>query len=109
MTVYVDPLITWAADVYRGKDAGQAKRVGGRNGHQWCHLFADEKDSTELHAIASHIGMRRQWFQGNHYDLTPVKRAAAIRAGAVEVDRIQAVQIWRKQREHAQVQTPRPR
>lgn len=98
MTVYVDPLFTWGEDAYRGKDASQAKRVGGRNGHQWCHLFADEENSAELHSLASHIGMRREWFQGNHYDLTPAKRALAICAGAVEVDRIQAVQIWRKQR-----------
>lgn len=108
MTVYVDPLVEWTGGYY-GKDAAQAARVGGRNGHQWCHLFADEKDSTELHAIAFRIGMRRQWFQGDHYDLTPGRRAAAIRAGAVEVDRITAVQIWRKQRSHAHVQTPRPR
>ncbi len=100
MTIYVDPLFVWTGG-YHGKDASQAARVGGRNGHQWCHLFADEKDSTELHRLAACIGMRHEWFQGDHYDLTPGKRAAAIRAGAIEVDRIQAVQIWRKQRTHA--------
>jgi hypothetical protein len=108
MTVYVDPLFTWTGR-YHGKDAAQAARVGGRNGHQWCHLFADENNSTELHALAFRIGMRKEWFQGDHYDLTPGKRAAAIRAGAVEVDRATAVQIWQKQRAHAQVQASRPR
>lgn len=97
MSVYVDSLVVWTGE-YHGKDAAQAARVGGRNGHQWCHLFTDEKDSVELHQLANRIGMRREWFQGDHYDLTPSKRAAAIRAGAIEVDRITAVQIWRKQK-----------
>jgi hypothetical protein len=109
MTVYVDPLFTWTEDSYRGKDAAQAKRVGGRNGHQWCHMFADEKDCVELHRIARTIGLRRQWFQGDHYDLTPSKRRYAVSLGVTEVSRQEAIKIWRKQREHAQVQTPRPR
>ena len=96
MTVYVDPLFTWAG-LYRGKDAEQAKRVGGRNGHQWCHLFADKKDSEELHLLAQHIGLLREWFQRNHYDLTPGKRKLAVRLGAVEVTRKQAVKIWQAQ------------
>lgn len=98
MTVYVDNLITWSKDAYRGKNREQALRVGERNGHQWCHLFADEKDCPELHAIAQKIGMRRAWFQGNHYDLTPERRERAIRAGAIEVTREQAVAIWRRQK-----------
>lgn len=92
MTVYVDNLVEWTGG-YRGKDAAQAARVGGRNGHLCCHLFADEKDSTELHMLASRIGMRREWFQGDHYDLTPGKRTAALRHGAVAVSREQAVSI----------------
>lgn len=94
MTVYVDPLFTWIGE-YRDNDAA---RIGGRNHHQWCHLFADKESPKELHLLATMIGMRREWFQGNHYDLTPAKRAAAIRAGAVEVTRLQAAMIWRKQR-----------
>ena len=53
-----------------------------------CHLFGDNPD--ELHALAAKIGLKRSWFQGNnlrldHYDLTPNKRAAAIKAGAIEL------------------------
>jgi hypothetical protein len=41
--------------------------------------------------MAARIGLKRSWFQSSHllhhchYDLTPGKRAAAVRAGAVEV------------------------
>lgn len=94
MSVYVDSLRTWIGE-YRDNDAA---RIGGRNNHQWCHLFADEESPKELHVLALRIGMYRKWFQGNHYDLTPAKRAAAIRAGAIEVNRMQAAMIWRKQR-----------
>jgi hypothetical protein len=88
----------WSADIYKGKDAAQASRVGARNGHKWCHLFADAPDCAELHAFARKIGMRREWYQGDHYDLTPKKRAAAVRAGAKECTREEAVRVWRLHR-----------
>lgn len=54
-----------------------------------CHMVADTLD--ELHAMATRIGMKREWFQGEastpHYDVSLTRRAAAIAAGAVEVDR----------------------
>lgn len=96
MSVYVDDLVEYGADVYAPADR-QAARVGARNGHRWCHLFADEPDAAELHTLAARIGLKRAWFQGDHYDLTPGRRAAAVRAGALEVDRRRAVAIWRAQ------------
>jgi hypothetical protein len=36
--------------------------------------------------------------RGNHYDLTPLRREKAVKLGAIEVDRKQAVLIWRKAR-----------
>lgn len=52
-----------------------------------CHMIADTV--AELHEMADTIGMRRSWFQdkesGPHYDLSKSKRAAAIRAGAMEI------------------------
>jgi len=89
MTVYVDPLMShgW---VLHGRSVKN------------CHMFTDGT-LEELHAIAERIGMMRSAFQASastpHYDLTPERRAAAIGAGAVEVDRRQAVRIWRALRE----------
>jgi DNA polymerase III epsilon subunit-like protein len=61
-------------------------------------MFADEEDSDELHDMARAVGMRREWFQRNHYDLVPPKRALAVRMGAVEVTDQQSIDIWEKQR-----------
>jgi hypothetical protein len=56
------------------------------------HLQADSHD--ELHAFATRIGMRREWFQtkpgrpeNDHYDLTRALRERAISLGAVPEDR----------------------
>lgn len=89
MTVYVDPRS------FRGW------RIRGREVAN-CHLFTDQVDLSELHALASAIGMHREWFQDArsvpHYDRTPTRRAAALAAGAVAVDFRQAVRIWRARR-----------
>lgn len=89
MTVFVDPLSCRGWRI-RGRDVPN------------CHLFTDEVDLTDLHALASAIGMRREWFQdarsAPHYDLTPSRRAAALAAGAVAVDFRRAVRIWRARR-----------
>ena len=77
MTVYIDRYPAWL-NVPR-------KWAGGG------HLFGT--DLEELHAFASSIGLKREWYQGDkkpdafpHYDLTPNKRRAAINAGAVKVE-----------------------
>lgn len=53
-----------------------------------CHLTTDS-GVEELHVFARRIGMKRAWFQphalANHYDLTPGRRDAALKAGAVFV------------------------
>ena len=96
MPVYVDHLATHGPSAYRGPGAVQAIRVGARNRHEWCHLIADTDE--ELHEFAAKIGMLRYWFQGDHYDLTPKRRAAAVAAGAVEVDRHGFVEVLRRRR-----------
>lgn len=60
----------------------------GRIRARWSHMTADTDE--ELHAMAIHIGLRREWFQpnerrpaANHYDVTDSMRARAIRAGAI--------------------------
>lgn len=54
---------------------------------KWCHLWTDDTDLEKLHALARRIGMKKKWFQLRpgfyHYDLTPGKRAQALKTGAV--------------------------
>lgn len=89
MTVYVDNLRNYGWVVH-----GEVTPS--------CHMFTDEIDLSELHAIAARIGMRREWFQDKtaapHYDLKPDFREAAIRAGALAIDRRGAALIWRARR-----------
>jgi len=88
MSVYVDKLFDARAYGYDSGtgDKVQAARVGARNNHQWCHMWADTLD--ELHEMADKIGMKRAWFQNKstlpHYDLVPSKRVLALCNGAKE-------------------------
>lgn len=50
----------------------------------WCHMATDG-GFDELHEFAARLGMRRAWFQRDHYDLPPHRRAAAVALGAEEV------------------------
>ncbi len=89
--IYVDPL-----QVY--PNAWGPFRSGS------CHMFARLADVEALHAFAASIGLKRAWFQEDprgghsHYDLTVGKRALAIAAGAIELDRTAAVMLWRENR-----------
>ncbi len=49
-----------------------------------CHMLADTCE--ELHAMAERIHLRRDWFQGNHYDVSLSRKAEAIKLGAIEID-----------------------
>jgi predicted kinase len=51
---------------------------------EWCHMTTDGS-FDELHAFAARLGLRRRWFQRDHYDLPPHARAAAVALGAEEV------------------------
>ena len=58
--------------------------------NRWSHLVSTTGE-TELHAFAARLGLRRDWAQlrpnasAAHYDITPPKRAIALRLGACEV------------------------
>lgn len=88
---YVDPLFTFggsgAPPCFRNRPS--------------CHLYADTL--PELHEMATRIGLRLSWFQNDpslpHYDLTPSRRALAVRAGAIEQTRREAVETWKRLRE----------
>lgn len=109
MPVIVDDLFTSTA--YHGDGKEQARRVGARNGNRWSHMTstADDTDYAELHEMARHIGMRRAWFQGDHYDLTPGRRAHAVKLGAQEVTRLELSMVClydRRGRERPDYGTP---
>lgn len=85
MAVYVDDVLKWTIDCTSPAARGVAARTGGK----WCHLWADKP--RELHRFATKIGLRLDWAQRSnsgflHYDLTPNKRFAAIKAGAIETN-----------------------
>ncbi len=85
--VYVDDLFPWP------KTVNWPYKLS-------CHLFSDSE--VELHSFAKAIRLKRSWFQEKsipHYDLTSNKRQEALLAGAKEVERKEAVQIWRKLRD----------
>jgi hypothetical protein len=73
-----------------------------------CHMFvAVGTDLEVLHAFAARIGLRREWFQNKpggvpHYDLNAKRRAAAVKAGAIELERRPAVAIFRAWRGRAE-------
>ena len=66
-------------------------------GMMLCHLMADT--AVELHSMADKIGMERRWFQNRrvpHYDICQKQKALALRAGVIEIDRKQTVELMRK-------------
>lgn len=67
MTVYVDPL----------------RRTCSPRLYVACHMMADT--DTELKEMARLVGLRADWRDGDHYDLSPSKRRQAVRRGAREV------------------------
>lgn len=91
MSVYVDGAMIPADVPHRGRT------VRG----PWCHLTADTRE--ELDTMADRIGLRWEWIQHpgtwkEHYDLTPPRRAAAVRAGAIELTRREAVELLQRRR-----------
>lgn len=80
--VYVDELCEW----------------GGSATFRWkisCHMWADSVE--ELVAFAKRIGLKAEWLQTPnrrpHFDLNASRRAAAVKAGAVEATRAQ-LRAW---------------
>lgn len=69
MVVYVDNMFKYAMGNFRGM--------------KMSHMIADT--DAELHAMAKRVGLKRKWFQGDHYDLSMSLRKLAIAAGAVPI------------------------
>jgi hypothetical protein len=66
MTVYVD-------DMYK-YPMGEFRRM------KMSHMIADTEE--ELLAFADCLGLKRQWYQGDHFDVSMSVRAKAIELGA---------------------------
>lgn len=66
VTVYVD-------DMYR-YPMGQFRRM------KMSHMIADTEE--ELLVFADRLGLKRAWYQGDHYDVSMSVRAKAIELGA---------------------------
>jgi hypothetical protein len=60
-------------------------KLRGHGRKSWCHLTSDTSEE-ELHEFAARLGLKREWFQGDHYDLTEGKRMQALKLGAQIVD-----------------------
>ena len=80
MTVYIDDMYRYALGAFRGM--------------QMSHMIADS--DAELHFVAARIGMKREWFQGDHYDVPLTRRALALEAGAVAITYRQAGAMRRR-------------
>jgi hypothetical protein len=68
-----------------------------------CHMLADTPE--ELHAMASAIGLKWQWYQSPllgasfpHYDLSLTRRALAVAKGAKEISRRECGEYMRATR-----------
>ena len=59
---------------------------------QWAHMWTDGSED-ELHEFAAYLNLKREWLHVSkgiigrfaHYDVSPIKRKAAIQMGAVEM------------------------
>lgn len=61
-----------------------------------CHMVSD--NITELFAMAQKIGMRAEWFQPSsfpHFDVAAGRKIAALKYGAVEIDRRELARFMR--------------
>jgi hypothetical protein len=75
--IMVDPARRYPAEMFKGRARIHRNKV-------WCHMTSDTSEE-ELHEFAAEVGLKYEWFQKNHYDLTGGMRARAISFGAQEV------------------------
>ncbi len=61
---------------------------------RWAHLVSD-RSLEELHGFADRLGLRRVWFQGDHYDVPAEVRLRAISLGAQPVSSAELVRRLR--------------
>lgn len=89
--IYVDPLCSHGFIFDRRVNSRPVKT---------CHMFELRNSKEKLLNMASLIGMKSRWIKKSnrgiwHFDLMKGKRQLAIKEGAVEVPRKEAVEIWK--------------
>ena len=96
--ILVDELIVWPHAKHRCFKGGS------------CHLTIVDEPLENLHAFAARIGLKRAWFQDHplapHYDLTPGRREAALRAGAAFVSAREQARARIAKRQAAKASAP---
>lgn len=91
MSVYVDGMRRY----------DHAPKVRGR-AVAWCHMMADTE--SELLEMATQLGLKLHWRDGDHFDLTSKQRERAINLGAKPVTSRDLVALRQKARGATQVQ-----
>lgn len=91
MSVFVDPIFAWPKS---------PKWPWGKASHMYANT------AEELHAFAAKLKLKREWCSDHthkgsigllHYDLTPGKRAEAVRLGALEKSQLHMVYYDQRQ------------
>lgn len=85
MSVYVDGMAMYP----------HAPKVRGR-AVAWCHMMADT--DAELTEMATQLGLKLHWRDGDHFDLTSKQRERAINLGAKPVTSRELVALRQKRR-----------
>lgn len=83
------------------------------HGRLWSHLVSDTS-FEELHAFAARVGIPRQGFEGDHYDIPEERYAAVVAAGAMPLDgrdllkrlRDSGLRITKRKHERVVLSTP---
>lgn len=78
MAVYVDPIFVTNPKIPDVR----------RRGVRWCHMIADTPEELMEMADQIHIplgGIQRKGTPSEHFDLTPTRRALAVKRGAIEI------------------------
>ncbi len=82
VTIYVDP----------PREVGRTPRYKYKYS---SHMMTNHDDFAELHQMARAIGLKEEWFQGDHYDVTSNKQRQAKLLGAKEVTTREMIRLCR--------------
>lgn len=61
---------------------------------KYCHLMADCLE--ELHEFAASLGIKRHWFDKDHYDIREHEFELVVNAGAIVVSSRELIKLRKK-------------